>query len=169
MRGFWSYARKDDTTNKVSALRGEVERILTEVFGHDVTLYHDTTHTHWGEAWQARINAELENADFLIVVVTPWYLNRNHCRHEFLEAKQRGTQVFPLYYRTAPLIENGSLRSKNLNSDDEVKAEAARVAVEICSLQRRDFRPIRHEDLAGPASQKLIDSIAEDIVRTISP
>lgn len=169
MRGFWSYARKDDTTDKVSALRREFERLLTEALGDDVTLYHDSTHNHWGEVWQARIDAELERADFVISVVTPWYLNRNHCRHEFLEARRRGIQIFPLYYRTAPLIDNGSARNVNLKSNDEGDVERAEVASAIRRLQLRDFRRFRNDDLARPASQEFIDAMAEDILRTVSP
>ena len=169
MRGFWSYARLDDQTARVSRLRKAFEIAISASHGEPVVLFQDTEHTRWGRIWRDVLDDELAKADFLIAVLSPSYLKRTHCRYEFEQAVRLGKEVVPLYYRTSKLLDDASIRKEQMSSDDPAKVKAARFATELVKRQFRDFRKLRNKKADDEEVLEFIDAAAENVVDVVGP
>lgn len=168
MKGFWSYARADDTYDKVSNLRNAMQHALGQSKGARVSLYQDTTSTNWGADWKKKIDTELANCDFIIVVLTPYYFNRKHCRYEFESAVELKKPIFPIYFRNSDLLESDRARRRLKNSENDSDVDIARVAEKAASLQYKDFRKLRNKKIDSEESQNFIDEMADELIRELS-
>jgi len=154
VRGFWSYARNDNKSCKISILKDAFEQTLIEVTGDEVDIYMDTTHIHWGEEWENAIKSNIAISDFFIAILSPSYFKRHHCLLEFELAIQHNVGIFPLYYRKTPDLE-GEENKKN--------EKAIEIASAVAKMQYRDFRPLRNKIIASEEAQNFLDLITEEL------
>jgi hypothetical protein len=106
--GFWSYHRSEGQRSHgwLAALHAELVAELENRIGsrHGVFVFRDQENLRTGAAWEAEINAAIDDASFLVPIVSPGFLQSPWCCHEvtrFLQrevAINRGKLIFPLHY-----------------------------------------------------------------------
>jgi len=123
--GFLSYAHVDD-----EAEGGRIRRLATKIqaeyrllTGEQLEIFVDRADIRWGQEWQARIDAALQETTFFIPVLTNSYFLSDACRKEFLDfhnwAKSLGVSQYLLALRYGPV------RDLNSASKDAARAIAA--------------------------------------------
>ena len=121
IRGFWSYAHKDDAAENglIVELSKSIQKEYEFITGNNLTIFVDKDDIAWGEKWRERIDTGLDTATFFIPIITPTYLSRLECRKELIRftqnAEKNGTQelVMPIIYAAIPGFDDE-------NSDDEL-------------------------------------------------
>jgi len=92
-RGFWSYARVDDTytDRRVSKLCDHIRKEVALSVGFPVAIFQDTSDLRSGVEWEARIEKAVRESSFLVPVITPTFIRRPWCFREvrsFLERER---------------------------------------------------------------------------------
>jgi formylglycine-generating enzyme required for sulfatase activity len=113
---FISYARLDDHAygGRITRLRERLEGMVGSAIGRRFRIFQDRTDIGWGQHWPSRLEEGLNEALFLIPILTPAYFNSDACRAEletFLELERRSERrdrILPLYFVTAPVFEQKS-------------------------------------------------------------
>ncbi|MBK8209970.1 MAG: toll/interleukin-1 receptor domain-containing protein [Rhodospirillales bacterium] len=166
--GFLSYVWEDDEANdkQITALcRHRLSKEIGGLLGYDFPIFHDRSDVTWGQAWRERIDAALEAATFLFPILTPRFFRSDECRRELLQflhtknSSGRTCVVMPIYFITVPELDNKTSRK----TDDVMNT--------LASIQRVDWRDLRHEALDSSLVRKTITRCAEqvrDIVHSIS-
>lgn len=150
IRGFWSYAHKDDAAENglIVELSKSIQKEYEFITGNNLTIFVDKDDIAWGEKWRERIDTGLDTATFFIPIITPTYLSRLECRKELIRftqnAEKNGTQelVMPIIYAAIPGFDDE-------NSDDELVSL-------IKEYQYIDWRPYRFEE---PTSRKYAQGV----------
>lgn len=157
---FVSYVHADDEYEN-GAIRAFVERLAATyefLFGESLEIFLDRD-VRWGEAWQARLNAELERTTFLLAIVTPRFLNSRHCREEVMTfsvaVRDLGQPrlVLPLIWREPP-----ALRAAG---DDDLL---------VAALRKAQWEPVDDLRLRDPGSMEYrtkLEALAERLNQTI--
>jgi hypothetical protein len=156
---FISYARRDDEAygGRISELRKRLQLVVGAAVGHDFEIFQDRDGVAWGQHWPSRLDEALEQALFLIPILTPSYFNSQPCRGElekFLELERRAGRndlIIPIYFRTARALQ------------DETDALAAILS----ERQYRDWRDLRHLAIPSPEVMQEIDRLADEIEAAI--
>jgi hypothetical protein len=152
---FFSYVRRNDEHDKgrLTDFRKLLEAELWAQTGKDLQIFQDTEDIEWGDVWKERITKVLDISNFLIVIVTPGYLESQSCRFEFEYFLRRESSsgqkdlILPiLYIDTA-----------------ELKNPKGTVAVEISKRQWIDWRELRFVSLEAAKLNKKIESLAKRI------
>lgn len=127
----------DDHDQILSWLRERLEGELHAQSGHSHEIFQDVKELKIGQDWDGELNQGLQDADFLIPIITPTFLNSEPCRGEvkkFLKREQTERTpdlTLPIYWITSPYISDEALRS------------ADPVAQEIAKHQWDDWREHR--------------------------
>ena len=87
-RVFVSYARGDG-----AAIAADLRRRLA---AEGVSLWQDLVAMEGGQDWWRRIQAAVDKAEYVILVLTPGALASETCRREWRYARQVGTYVVPV-------------------------------------------------------------------------
>jgi tetratricopeptide (TPR) repeat protein len=98
MKVFYSYANKDQ------ALRDELEKHLGNLMRQDILTSWSNCNINAGEEWKKVINANLEGADIILLLISSDFISSNYCYSVELEkalAKQRAHEadVLPILLR----------------------------------------------------------------------
>jgi hypothetical protein len=152
---FWSYARLDDRDDeKLSGLRERLQRELQELSGHPHQLFQDKKNIRLGKDWSGKIHEGLQNADFLMPILTPLFFKSDACRAEVAAFAQREHEgkstdlILPIYWIDSPFLNNPARRS------------ADRTARIIHQHQWDDWRPLRAAALDGDEVRLAITALA---------
>jgi hypothetical protein len=157
---FLSYVRADDANDNGNIL-GICHRLTGELrarMGRPIDIFVDRKDIEWGENWSARIDEGLESATLLIPILTPSYFTSEACRRElskFLEREarlKRGDLVLPIYYITAPILE------------DAVARESDRLVEELAKRQYVDWRDLRLKPLRSQIVRTNISNLAQRMI-----
>jgi F-box protein 11 len=166
---FFSYVHADDEhdNGRLTWLRQTLEGEVQTITGQSFELFQDYEGIHWGQKWEERLNSALDGSTFLIVVVTPRYLNSKYCRLEFerfLEFERklgRTDLILPILYIEARILSDDTLRAANP------------LAKAIAEHQYFDWRDLRYEPLTNPEICKRVEKMAREIenamLRTAAP
>jgi hypothetical protein len=159
--GFWSYVHEDndaeggrirDPAKRVSA----AYRLLT---AEDLDLFVDHEDITWGDEWSARIDEAIAGTTFFIPIVTPSYFKSTECRRELLKFAAEATRLglekllMPIYW-----VSVAELERDGDSAPDEAIAIVARYNWE-------DLREARLEDPDSAAFRKVVNSLAEELVK----
>src|SRR4051812_10777932 len=87
-RVFVSYARKDG-----AAIAAGLRRRLEPA---DISLWQDLVAIEGGQDWWRQIQHAIDNAEYLVLVLTPGALASKVCKDEWRYARQVGTYVIPV-------------------------------------------------------------------------
>jgi hypothetical protein len=159
-RGFFSYAHHDAKTDPgliVSFTKVLEDRINAKLTNARFKIWRDNTQLRLGGVWSSRIEEELRTADVLIVLLTPRWIESEHCRKEYLifegveAGRDVGEYVAPILIRTVE------------HQEKHFTPEQANVYARIRSRQFQkaiatDFIKMNDADRI-----ELIDKIADDI------
>jgi formylglycine-generating enzyme required for sulfatase activity len=156
---FISYARRDDAAygGRITGLRERLQDLVASAIGRDFEIFQDRQAIAWGQHWPTRLDEGLEEALFLIPILTPSYFNSEACRAEletFLELERRSgrkDRVLSLYFLTAPVYEQ--------------KADS--LAAILHERQHRDWRNLRIDPLGSAKVRRALDSLAGELAAAI--
>ena len=116
---FMSYVRSDDQ-HEHGRLTEFCKRLGSEVrfqTGQPFDIFQDTNHIACGQQWASRIDECLDASSFLILIITPSFLNSSACRHEverFLARESelgRNDLILPIYYFDCPILNDALQRN----------------------------------------------------------
>ena len=133
---FLSYAHSDDhfLDGGISWLRERLEISVRATSGRAFTIFQDTDGIKFGQHWPKRLSDALQEARFLIPILTPSYFTSPNCRAEVIEfleyesAARRDDLILPIYLIGVDAFENDKLRK-----NDELM-------VRLYERQYRDWR-----------------------------
>lgn len=104
-RVFLSYVRLKDLHNEVADFRDRLGQELgLRLDGKPEDIFLDTQSILPGQPWEAVIDAAVDQASALVVLMSPAYLKREWCRREFenfsarIDAAGRVGRVFPVIW-----------------------------------------------------------------------
>ena len=156
---FISYARRDDAAygGRITGLRQRLQRMVASAIGRDFEIFQDCEGIAWGQHWQTRLDEALEEALFLIPILTPSYFNSQACRAEleiFLKLERRSgrnDRILPLYFLHAPVFEQ--------KSDS--------LATILRERQYRDWRHLRIDPVSSVKVLRELDRLAKELADAI--
>lgn len=156
---FISYARRDDAAygGRITALRQRLQPMVAAAIGRDFEIFQDCEGVVWGQNWRTRLDEALDEALFLIPILTPSYFNSDACRTEletFLELERRSgrtDRILSLYFLDAPVYERGS----------------DALAAVLRERQHRDWRHLRINPVGSAKVMRALDSLAAEIAAAI--
>jgi hypothetical protein len=75
---FISYARRDDAAygGRITRLRQRLQGLVASAIGRDFEIFQDRHDIAWGQHWPTRLDEALEEALFLIPILTPSYFQQ---------------------------------------------------------------------------------------------
>jgi hypothetical protein len=138
---FMSYARFDDEHNGGQLtkfrklLSGEVRALL----GRQFDIFQDTSDIAFGQEWQGRIRAGIDECALFMPIITPSFFNSAACRYELERfaaneaALGRNDLILPVYYITCPILDDGPASS----GDPLVRLIAERNYFDLRALRGR--------------------------------
>ena len=146
------------TEGHLTAFRERLESAVRLQTGeHDFEIFQDKIHLKLGDNWRRRIKESLDEAMFLIPIITPSFFKSQACRAElecFLERElelQRDDLILPIYYVDCRLLNNET---------DRLRDPLAQV---IYSRQYADWRELRLEPLDSPEVRKALAKLGTQI------
>jgi predicted ATPase len=153
---FLSYAIVDNSQGFVDQLAESLAHELQLQMGEPVNLYYDKK-IRTGEKWVGALQRALDDATFLIAILTPSYFKSEFCRKEleqFLvrEEKQGSPLIFPIY-----LIESLQLSSRAAQASDPL-------AGILAARQWIDWRKMRFEPFESSPVRRTISQLAETML-----
>ncbi|WP_420621102.1 toll/interleukin-1 receptor domain-containing protein [Candidatus Poriferisodalis sp.] len=156
---FLSYAHFGDEyeDGRIADFR---RRLSTEVkvqTGRDFPIFYDRDNILVGQQWRERIEASLDSATFLIVIMTPLFFQSAECENElklFLERERqlgRNDLIVPIHY----------IGESTLSVADNPLIKV------LLDRQYFDATDLRFEPFDSPNSRRLIASLATHIVAAL--
>ncbi len=145
---------------KLDALREHLETEVSNQTGDPFRIFQDRRDIQWGEAWQRRIESSIDNAAFLIPILTPAFFKSAHCRAELERFIRREQQlanndlIRPIYYITCPELEG-----EQASEDQLLKA--------LTTRQYIDCRKLRFSTPQSANYARKVAEIAEMLARAV--
>jgi parallel beta-helix repeat protein len=158
---FLCYDRHDDSDDSVTRFRDALIDAVKTVTKQPFDIFHDRSHIHWGQPWRERIREALNQAQFLIPILTPNFLESDECRNElewFLEVegrRGRGDLILPVYYYPIRQIDDANWRPQ-----DSLLAE-------LRARNRHDWTGLRSQPLRSRKCKTALQGLAQDLVRAL--
>lgn len=161
---FFSYTRADDraTGGLLSEMRALLEDQVSRRLGEPVEIFQDTDDIKGGDNWRARLDRAIDEATYLIPVITPSFFNSKPCREELqrfvdkAEAEGREGLILPIHFIECPMIR-----------DEGSAAKDALVKV-IEETQWFDFRHHDHKTEIDLDLRKAVIDLAKLLTAKIS-
>jgi parallel beta-helix repeat protein len=160
---FLSYTRFDNAHDEDRIARF-CERLSGEVkmqTGQPFPIFRDKKDIKWGQRWRERIEEGLDEAVFLIPILTPSYFQSQPCREEyelFLEREKklgRNDLILAVYYVECDELEDTAIRESNLCAKD------------LSERQYEDWRSLRWEPWTSPTIGRAFERLAKQIKQAL--
>lgn len=163
---FFSYTRADDNASAgiLSKARALLEKRVHVKYGHKINIFQDTDDIKYGDNWKRRLDAALDEANYLLPIITPLFFNSEPCREElsrFLEKSKslgRDDLVVPILFLDTPALGNVERLSKdaligaiNQSQWADWRAHEDKIAID------QNF----HSDI-NRLAQRIVDKVIED-------
>jgi formylglycine-generating enzyme required for sulfatase activity len=157
---FLSYTNSLDEHEggRITRLRRRLEGEVRERTGnYKFRIFQDRIDIKWGQDWRRRITEALDEAMFLIPVITEGFFGSEPCRDEldcFIKREEklgRKDLVLPLYYIDSDTMEKSEKRA------------GSRHAQAIHAHQYRDWLKLRNAPLASPKVKNQIAKLAQEL------
>lgn len=148
---FLSYTRKKDQFQKVTAFRERFE-LEVEMRVPGSRVFQDTQHMLDGQHFPEVLETELRNADVLLALVSPSWLQSDWCRREFLLFTDDATDNARLH-RILPVlwVDTPDMHVRSLDV----------VARTMAKINYSDWRDLRFESWDDPKNQRQLGKLAE--------
>ena len=164
--GFFSYAHADAKTDKAlfDAFSDELALRLTNQFTDrtQARLWKDAD-LRTGEIWDPRIEANLRDSKFLVVMLSPQWLASDYCRKEFAifleEEAKRGAKelIIPILVRDTE------------SKKDELTGEKREIYEKLSARQYKSARVTQFYKLTHEQRNLEIEALAEEIYPRVKP
>jgi CheY-like chemotaxis protein len=162
---FLSYTRLDDEFfgGAITSLKRLLELGVQVVTGdRSFNIFQDVDGIEFGQKWKEQLTEAISASKFLIPVVTPLFFQSGPCRDEltqFIEHEKslgRDDLILPLYFVTAPVLEQPELLKKDA------------LASEIGSRQRYDWRVHAELPPNDPQIRRAVRELAQKIATAMA-
>ena len=170
--GFWSYTTSDETSarGRLSQLRALLAAELQQQVGRTpkVNIFQDVAAIPPGREWETQIRNAIEEASFIVPIVTPGLLQSEWCCREVELFRQRERKlgvkalVFPVHY----------VDVSHVVIDDASQCYDPAVLAFLRTRQWIDFRHLRFRNQEGEDVAIVIEGLARSILgalRTAAP
>ncbi|HZN93828.1 MAG TPA: TIR domain-containing protein [Myxococcales bacterium] len=163
-QAFLSYTRTDDEFfgGAITGLRKALELGVRVVTGNRTfEIFQNVEGVELGQHWRERLAQALDEATFLIPILTPLFFSSEACREEldrFMDGERevgRNDLILPIYFVTTPLLEKPG------------QIEKDRLASELVKRQRWDWRSLVDLPLTDPQVRREIRNVSEQIGRAV--
>ena len=158
MKVFISYTRNKDAFNVVTKFRDHLANELSQSKPGSA-VFQDKSNMRPGDRFPVVIADSLNDADVLLVLVSPAWLASDWCRREFEQfcagkaASGRSPCIVPVLWVSTPTLEE--------NSTDPIAAELAKI-------HYTDFRDLHFQNWDNPELLRSVAQLAELSVATIA-
>ena len=150
MNIFLSYTHKKDQFLKVSAFRDRLE-VEIEMRSPGSRVFQDKKHLLEGSHFPEVLEAEINCADVLLILMSPAWLQSDWCRREFHIFTNNATdndrlhKILPVLWVNTPELK--------INADDPV-------AKTIANINYSDWRDLRYESWDDSTNQRQVGRLA---------
>ena len=161
--GFWSYHRPDGTRSHgwLSQLHSELVAELEGRIGTSrrVSVFRDEETLRFGVAWESEIDSAIDDASFLVAIMTPGFLQSEWCCREVERFRRREAAtgatnlIFPIHY-----IDVDDFRHRR-----QQECHDATVLDLMYARQIADFRQLRFESLDSKDVRARLNRLADAI------
>ena len=160
---FLSYTRFDNAHDEDRITRF-CERLSGEVkmhTGRPFPIFRDKKDIKWGQRWRERLEGGLDEAVFLIPILTPSYFQSQPCREEyelFLEREKklgRNDLILAVYYVECDELEEPAIQESNPWAKD------------LSERQYEDWRNLRWEPPTSPTIGRAFERLAKQIKQAV--
>jgi len=160
---FLSYTRFDNTHDEDRIARF-CERLSGEVkmqTGQTFPIFRDRKDIKRGHRWRERIEEGLDEAVFLIPLLTPSYFQSQPCRKEYELFREREKKlgwndlILPVYYVECDELEDPAIRQSNPWAKD------------LSERQYEDWRNLRWEPWTSPTIGRAFERLAKQIKQAL--
>ncbi len=160
---FLSYTRFDDAHDE-ERIAWFCERLSGEVkmqTGQPFPIFRDKKDIQWGQRWRERIEECLDEAVFLIPILTPSYFQSQPCREEYELFREREKKlkrndlILPVYYVECDELEDPAIRESNLWAKD------------LSERQYEDWRSLRWKLWDSPSIGRALERLAKQIKQAL--
>ncbi|MEZ5932372.1 MAG: TIR domain-containing protein [Alphaproteobacteria bacterium] len=158
-QAFLSYAHADDDflEGGITWLRDELQRAMHVRTGKPFRIFLDKDGIDWGQHFPSRLDGALEEARFLIPILSQCYFASDYCMKEvefFLDLERKvGRQdlILPIYLIDADVLEDPTLR------------KADKVAEELSQRQYADWRDYALKLRKSPVMKRSVFDLARQM------
>lgn len=157
---FFSYTHADDEGDDglLSSVRGRLENELRLTLGdREVRIFQDRDDLNPGDVWEARLAKALDEAAYLIPVITPSFFASEICRREFMRfwdkanADPGSARIIPIYWR------------KHFPLDGVLPPTDDPLLKAVRSIQYDDWRDVRQLGISDRGMRQKIEAMAIDL------
>jgi parallel beta-helix repeat protein len=160
---FLSYTRFDNAHDEdriaqfCERLSGEVKMQTSQPF----PIFRDKKDIKWGQHWRERIEEGLDEAVFLIPILTPSYFQSQPCREEYELFRERERKlgrndlILAVYYVDCDELEDPAIRESN------------QCAKDLSERQYEDWRNLRWEPWTSPTIGRAFERLAKQIKQAL--
>lgn len=154
MKVFLSYTRNKDQFNKVSSFRDRVEHELS-MRSPGSTVFQDKRNCSEGQHFPEELDKALRQADVLLALVSPAWLQSEWCRKEFSVFTVDATDAHRLH-RILPVlwVDTPDLSAKSLDV----------IAKTLANINYSDWRDLRYENWDAAENQRQLGRLAESVI-----
>jgi len=161
---FMSYVQDDDTPRRqLTRFSKDLSEEIEARTGEPFPIFQDRSSLEWGENWASRIENALDEATFLIAVLTPRFFRSEACRHEFIRFVEREKRlgredlILPLYFIECEVLSNP-------DREEPAIREIARI---IAARQYADWRRFRDIPPLSSGPRKALKELAGQVVSAL--
>jgi hypothetical protein len=158
---FLSYVREVDGMGDVTRFREALELAVRERGFESFEIFHDRLHIIWGEDWQQRVLASVDDLLLFVPIISPGFFTSEACRFELSAFIERETQgpglgaaILPVYFVDTP-----AFNAHDFANDKVMQALARPTFLDFreCKLLPKDDIYYRREiDRAAVAISRLL-------------
>jgi len=157
---FLSYVHLDDAgaAKELSLFHDKLQQELRIHTGLPVHIFFDKKSIGWGKRWAEFIDHSLENAAFLIPILTPAFFQSHSCKDEYTKfansekAIGRRDLILPIYY----------VKCREMTAKSGIDP----VVDDILSRQYRDWTALRYKPLESVEILKEFAGLASAMAET---
>lgn len=153
---FLSYTREKNKYNTVSKMKDRLlHELILKTGDKHLGIFQDTEIT-FGIHWEDKLKKELDEANCLIILLSPLWLNSEECNKEYFyfcsksSASNKSRPVIPILFDE--ILETDIL--------DDVKMS---IYKDLKKLQIADWSDLKYESLEDTISKKALSKLAKDI------
>lgn len=153
-----------DNIHEENRIAEVCERLSGEVkmqTGQPFPIFRDKKDIQWGQRWRERIEEGLDEAVFLIVILTPSYFQSQPCCDEYELFREREKKlgrndlILPVYYVECDELEEPTIWESNLWAKD------------LSERQYEDWRSLRWEPWTSPTIGRAFERLAKQIKQAL--
>lgn len=153
---FLSYTREKNKYNKVNNIKNRLLLELRIKTGDKHLDIFQDTEIIFGTQWEDKLKKELDEANCLLILLSPLWLNSEECNKEYLYFRDKQTDS----NKSRPVI---PILFDEISETDILDDFKLSIYKELKMFQIADWSELKYESLESPISEKALSKLAKDI------